>query len=201
MKRLLLILTMLISGVVSSQSFDFNCEIPFPDSFYLLDFESETILEDITDVFFEDYGVSNHNWVLKLSFITEDTDIAGSAQPCWHPDLGVDSPNGAWINIRINTKWWNQFNDLQKLFLMYHELGHDVLFLGHITDRKGEIMTVGGFSFTPDNYPYGDLETFQRARARMFNNYNQIDYECDGNDADPTGKSTGIVQDIFMPIR
>ena len=60
-------------------------------------------------------------------------------------------------------------------------------------------MTAGGFSFTPANYPYGDLETFQRARTRMFNNYNQIDYVCEEDDI--VSKSTGIVQDIFMPIR
>ena len=60
----------LITSVGNAQSFDFDCgPVPLPDSFYLLDFESETILEDIiTDVFFEDYGVSNHNWGLVIKF-------------------------------------------------------------------------------------------------------------------------------------
>ena len=172
MKRLLLILTILISGVVSSQSFNFEC------------YDNTELLE-ITDMFFEDAKLDIEDWDIDVKFYYEEINVGGYAQTY----CGIDK-----TNIFINKYAWDLTftTNVRKLFLMYHELGHGILRLNHVCISK-EIMATGtcGADFTfPSAFPVANMNEFNIAKERMFAGTDQIDL-CNSN------KGSKTIIDIF----
>ena len=197
MKRLLLILTILTSGVVSSQSFNFECPpVSLPASFNSIDFDSKigtvtNTMYQITDMFLEDFGVDKNDYEIEMIFkaYTEENPPAAEGLFC-------GTLNGKhFVQVTINSDLYHHFdNNIKKLFLMYHELGHSLLSYQHVF-FAGEIMTEGyteenGFKF-PTAYPVSSLDIFLRARTRMFNGENQNPYNC------YSSKGSRTIEDIF----
>ena len=173
MKRLLLILTILISGVVSSQSFDFGC------------YDNTELLE-ITATFFEDAKLDIEDWDLDIKFYYQENNVGGYAQTY----CGINK-----TNIFINKHAWDLFftTDVRKLFLLYHELGHGVLRLDHTCISK-EIMASGNpvckdFGF-PSDFPVANMNEFNAAKERMFAGTDQIDLCI-------SSKGSKTITDIF----
>ena len=164
---------MLITSVGNAQSFDFSCEI------------DNTELVELTKEFFaeENYkGDPYYYYGVVLNFYEGgNSGIAGEAQACYNPDAN-------WIIININKYYWDRFSVLQRKFLMYHELGHDVLNYGHL-QTTGEIMTEGGFSW-PSDYPVSSLAVFNAAKDRMFAGTDQVPQDC-------TTSKGGMIKDGF----
>ena len=203
MKRLLLILTMLVSGVVSSQSFDFECApIPFPLSYNDIDFDSESgtvtdTIDQISNLFFEDAGLDKNDYSVEIMYETLTDDLVGGQAFLCAGNLNGKQRVRVWIN---KTTWKNTFNtDLKKIFLMYHELGHAVLRLLH-TCTSQEIM----FTNDPEecgpcpfnncgfaNIPIRSEEEFLESRTRMFEGIGQTYRNCGSN------KGSTIIEDIF----
>ena len=172
MKRLLLILTTLLSGVVSSQSFDFSC------------FDNTELLE-ITNTFFEDAKLDIEDWDVDVKFYYEVNMVGGYAETY----CGIDK-----TNVFINKYIWDKHfdTDLKKYFLIYHELGHGVLKLDHVCINK-DIMATGtcGDNFTfPSAFPVANMNEFNIAKERMFAGTDQIDL-CSSN------KGSKTITDIF----
>jgi len=55
------------------------------------------------------------------------------------------------IIIRVNPKEWSNASNPKRWYIMYHELGHDVLNLQH--GQGGKMM----FSYTENNYTWDDF--------------------------------------------
>ena len=203
MKRLLLILTILISSIVSSQSFDFNCgPIPFPLSYNDIDFDSESgtvtdTIDQIANLFFEDAGLDKNDYYVDIKYIVLADNVGGSAFLCTGTYYGKP-----WIKVSINKNKWSSYfdTDLKKMFLMYHELGHAVLKLLHTCTRDEIMTTEDPNDCTPaclfnncgwDYYPVADEEEFLNARTRMFEGVGQTYKDCS------TLKGSAIIEDIF----
>ena len=197
MKRILLISTILISGIVSSQSFNFECPpLPLPASFNSIDFNSEigTVTDtmyQMTDMFLEDFGADKNDYEIEMIFKAYTEEDAPAAE-----GLFCGFKNGKpLVRVTFNSDLYYYFdNNIKKLFLMYHELGHSFLSYQHVF-FAGEIMTEGGteengFKF-PTAYPVGSLDIFLRARTRMFNGENQNLYNC------YSSKGSRTIEDIF----
>ena len=174
MKRLLLILAMLLSGVVSSQSFHFKC------------YDNTELLE-ITDMFFDDAKLDIEDWDIDVKFYYEEINVGGYAQTY----CGIDK-----TNIFINKYTWDLFftTNVRKLFLLYHELGHGILRLDHTCISK-EIMASGNpvckdFGF-PSDFPVANMNEFNAAKERMFAGTDQIDLPCNSS------KGSKTITDIF----
>ena len=180
MKRLLLILTILISGVVSSQSFDFSCEY------------DNTILLEITDMFFDDAKLDIEDYDVNINFYYEDSGVGGYAQTCF-----VSNPNKT--NIFINKYIWDLHftTDVRKFFVVYHELGHGILKLDHVCINK-DIMATSDpdleickdFRF-PTNFPVANMNEFNIAKERMFAGTEQVSLNCNSS------KGSKTITDIF----
>ena len=177
MKRLLLILITLLSGVVSSQSFNFEC------------YDNTELLE-ITNAFFEDAKLDIEDWDINVKFYYEENNIGGSALTY----CGIDK-----TNIFINKYAWDLHftTDVRKFFLMYHELGHGILRLDHVciskeimatSDPKLEICKDFGF---PSDFPVANMNEFNAAKERMFAGTDQIDLPCNSS------KGSKTITDIF----
>ena len=76
------------------------------------------------------------------------------------------------VLITIRTSFWENAQINQRLWVMYHELGHDVLGLEH-NNNHGDIMQKG-------NSGVRDLsiEFFIEKKNLMFNDINQIYTDC-----------------------
>ena len=72
-----------------------------------------------------DLSNTRHNLRLRPPTYWDDPRIGGTSYYSTRP--GYD------INININV--WNDLNGIQKIQLVYHELGHGLLHAGHICDR------------------------------------------------------------------
>jgi antitoxin component YwqK of YwqJK toxin-antitoxin module len=64
------------------------------------------------------------------------------------------------ITIRVNPKEWSNASNPKRWYIMYHELGHDVLNLKH--GQGGKMM----FNFTEEDYTWDD---FFKDKDYMFN--------------------------------
>ena len=177
MKRLLLILAMLLSGVVSSQSFNFEC------------FDNTELLE-ITDMFFEDAKLDIEAWDITVNFYYEENNVGGSAE--------IYCATSNKTNIFINKYIWDKHFDtnIKKYFLMYHELGHGVLKLDHVCISK-EIMATSALNLEickdfgfPGDFPVANMNEFNIAKERMFAGTDQIDF-CNSS------KGSKTITDIF----
>ena len=176
MKRLLLILTIFISGIVSSQSFDFGC------------YDNTELLE-ITTMFFEDAKLDIDDWDIDVKFYYEEINIGGYAQTY----CGIDK-----TEVFINKYIWDKYftTNVRKLFLIYHELGHGVLELNHVCVSK-EMMATSDpnleickdFRF-PGDFPVANMNEFNIAKERMFAGTDQIDL-CNSS------KGSKTIIDIF----
>ena len=62
-------------------------------------------------------------------------DYRGTSVPNRERPLGTsyDSTNDG-VEIRINSWWWNQLDGIEKVFLVYHELGHAALHQDHVCE-------------------------------------------------------------------
>ena len=98
--------------------------------------------------------------------------VGGSHGACYDNEIHID----------LGTDYWNGsfFQDYQKAWLMYHELGHDVLNLDHVCGEL-EMMHPGlnqegcGTAILSDN----NWEAFHTGRARMISLEGQNIKTCD----------------------
>ena len=169
-------LTILISGIVSSQSFNFGC------------YDNTELLE-ITAMFFDDAKLDIDDWDIDVNFYYEENNVGGRAQTY----CGIDK-----TDILINKYAWDLFftTNVRKFFLMYHELGHGILRLDHVCISK-EIMATSAsnleickdFTF-PSDFPVSNMNEFNAAKERMFAGTEQM-YLCDSS------KGSKTIIDIF----
>ena len=167
---------MLISSVVSSQSFYFKC------------YDNTELLE-ITEMFFSDAKLDIEDYDVSINFYyNPDSNVGGSADFCF-----AENPNKT--IILINKYIWDEHlnTDLKKYFVVYHELGHGILNLAHVCLKK-EIMATGtcegDFSF-PSAFPVANATEFLGAKAKMFAGIYQIYYDCNSN------KGSTLIKDVF----
>ena len=98
--------------------------------------------------------------------------VGGSNGACYDDEIAID----------LGTDYWNRsfFQDWEKAWLMYHELGHDVLNLDHVCGSL-EMMHPGPgtdgcyVSIDSDN----DWEAFHIGRARMISLEGQSIKTCE----------------------
>ena len=178
--------------------FDFgviNCNIDFD--------AAKTELEEIVELFFEELDYFNSEAALASGFYNPYSDVSSSSY-----NVTIDtfpftygavadvskSQNGSVTNvvININEEKYHELNAdeyypnddvralayLKKRMLIYHELGHAVLGLGHPCNTEKDIMntsqclrnpgTIYYLSF-PDDFPVENITTFENAVKRMFN--------------------------------
>ena len=83
--------------------------------------------------------------------------------------------NDSRIDIRVTKQYWENYTDVQRLYLMYHELGHDVHRYEHVTVDPIEIMwpSITG--------PLTTLNDFIAAKDRfIMRTFEDINYiQCD----------------------
>ena len=207
MKNLILTLVILLGGVTHAQTFDFDCLSSTTTSttstgstgsaltgsmWSNIDFDSDNVIEDIltplvsiflsdasmNDVCLEDAYGMNINF---YPFTSADPTLSNSAVAGY----ATLSENNT-INLNINeTIWDGEFYEgfeIRKIGLIYHELGHAVLGLGH-NCTTGDIMhpgtqqgcrtpvsdnTTQGAPNYWSNFPTNNLEKFEANVLIMF---------------------------------
>ena len=216
MKKLILILVMLLTGVANAQDcnpeIQDGCDVFEPEAIEFdfgeincnIDFEAvKTELNDIVTLFFEELEYFNYEASLASGFYNPYSDVSSSSY-----NVTIDSfpftygaaadvstsQNGdiTDITININEEKYHELNAdeyypngdlralayLKKRLLIYHELGHSVLGLGHPCDNQiEEIMKTSQCFRTntsehkisfPDDFPVANITPFENAVNRMF---------------------------------
>jgi len=97
--------------------------------------------------------------------IPKDIEISSTFEILGNNTLGVSlGKNTKNIIIKINPEKWSRSSLVKKWYLIYHELGHDVLNFDH--GEGGKMM----FTFSDREYVWGE---FFEDKDYMFNNYIQ----------------------------
>jgi len=86
--------------------------------------------------------------------------------------VSTERNNDSVINLKIDPENWSKSSLQKKWYLLYHELGHDVLNLGH--GEGGKMM----FNFIDRDYEW---EEFVTDKNYMFNYFKQETYKAGGN--------------------
>ena len=178
--------------------FDFN-----PDN-CVVDFEAvKTELNDIVTLFFTELDDYNYQAANAVGFYNPYSNVSSSSYNVTIETYSFDygaaadvsaSQNGSITDVTINInedKWYELSEDeyypnndvralayLKKRMLIYHELGHAVLGLGHPCDNQiEEIMKTSQCFRTntsehhisfPDDFPVANITPFENAVNRMF---------------------------------
>jgi antitoxin component YwqK of YwqJK toxin-antitoxin module len=105
-------------------------------------------LEPMVKLFLKDCELNN----IKLS---SDYKITSTFEPLDDGVLALSSGifNDEEIIIKVNPKDWSKASDPKRWYILYHELGHDVLNLQH--GQGGKMM----FNFTENDYTWKDFFT------------------------------------------
>ncbi len=80
---------------------------------------------------------SQLNTTVSLAFIVpSEAEITSGVTPD-HAGYSTYSGycNSSQVNIRVIKDYWDDYTEVQRLWLMYHEFGHDVYKYEHSTDR------------------------------------------------------------------
>ena len=110
------------------------------------------------DVFLVDCklnGIKLQNNVIDVKFESLDDNTIG---------LSYAMNNDKLIKIRIDPQAWSESSAPKKWYLLYHELGHDVLNLEH--GNGGKMM----FNFADRGYSWSE---FWEDKNYMLNNYSK----------------------------
>ena len=175
-------------------------------AFYNIDFENNNLGDsfiEIATAFLNDTANSDfhmeeyYSWSFNFyPFLDSNGDLdmsaAASAAPC----------EGSNIEVNINENTWDTYFKTypSKFFLIYHELGHAILNLGHdcrtnATMHPGTQQGCGTHVSDDDhNGPTNNMTTFLNGKDQMFSDPNlNSKYNCDVY----TGKRSRIITDIF----
>ena len=123
-------------------------------------------------------GADTPTWpdVQAIAALVQDTDLLAGVGP---DHAGYSTwfgyCNDSRIDIRVTKQYWENYTDVQRLYLMYHELGHDVHRYEHVTVDPIEIMwpSIAG--------PLTTLNDFIAAKDRfIMRTFEDINYiQCD----------------------
>ena len=172
-------------------------------AFYNIDFENNNLGDSFVELataFLNDTAANSdfpmedhYSWSFNFyPFLNSDGSLnmssAGSASPC----------EGSNIEVNINENTWDTYFKTypSKFFLIYHELGHAVLNLGHDC-RTNSTMHPGtqqgcGTHVSDDDWngPTNNMTTFLNGKDQMFSDpYLNSQYNCDNS----AGKSSKII--------
>ena len=167
-----------ISGANNNYKISRSIKVKLDEKFYdftlskivLLEEDSYTVgaydLKDVStydlakmiDVFLVDCklnGIKLQNNVIDVKFESLDDNTIG---------LSYAMNNDTLIKIRIDPQAWSESSTPKKWYLLYHELGHDVLNLEH--GNGGKMM----FNFADRGYSWSE---FWEDKNYMINNYSK----------------------------
>ena len=102
-------------------------------------------LKEMIKIFLEDcknHGININEQIIKSEFKTLDKGILG---------LSYGKDNDKLIDIKVDPEQWSNASKPKKWYLIYHELGHDVLNLNH--GEGGKMM----FNFSDKTYSWKDF--------------------------------------------
>jgi len=124
-------------------------------------------LKAMVNYFIDDCKKNNINLPFTNNIIIEFIELGGNV-------IGVSTErnNDSVINLKIDPENWSKSSLQKKWYLLYHELGHDVLNLGH--GEGGKMM----FNFIDRDYEW---EEFVTDKNYMFNYFKQETYKAGGN--------------------
>lgn len=111
-------------------------------------------LKEMIKIFLEDcknHGININEQIIKSEFKTLDKGVLG---------LSYGKDNDELIDIKVDPEQWSNASNPKKWYLIYHELGHDVLNLKH--GEGGKMM----FNFSDKSYSWKD---FLNEKEYMFN--------------------------------
>lgn len=112
------------------------------------------------------------NTTVNLSFVTlTDEEFASGVSPD-HAGYSTYAGycNSSKVNIGVIKDYWEDYNEIQQLWLIYHEFGHDVYKYEHSTQRS-DIMY--------PSVPRSDvsLNDFIKAKTKLFSrNFEGVSY-------------------------
>ncbi len=164
MKKLLFVLFIAIQA--QAQSFDFSCSVSFDN--LTLDSTPDEYLSIFLDDLYYTTGEDYRDMNAYVGFTWPWPIPPGTRIPRgWA--AGVCDDNN--IRVYLDEAYWNsKTNIVLRLFIIYHEIGHDLLNLKHIGGN--EIMN-GGLYTT-----WTDMNAFLLAKDRMFKGTNQVYWDC-----------------------
>ena len=114
-------------------------------------------IESMIDVFLKDCEISR----LKINKIEK---IKGTFEPLKDNTIALSyGINNSNIILKVDPEKWVKSSTVKKWYILYHELGHDVLNLEH--GQGGRMM----FNFPTSEYSWID---FFKDRNNMFEIYN-----------------------------
>ena len=123
----------------------FKCNV----SFFCVQFEVETFLFDL-----ENRGINvNPNQIINATFENLEGDVFGQS---------FAMNNDSEITIKIDPEKWSDASPPKRWYLLYHELGHDVLNLSH--GNGGKMM----FPFIDKGYSWDE---FWQDKEYMLNTF------------------------------
>ena len=196
-----IIFALLWCYAIQAQTFDFNCEVDYtlPSDYSHITLETPAweylrkFSDDLIRTTGEDFS-SRLNVEIERT-ITDGNDYY-EIHGAYDTVILMRYSNGnqyAQANgvgdqtyLIINSRLWPTLNRIQRLWLMYHELGHEVLNLGHtfftttieevdgslqaVPDRDIFIMDSGNLQFIVNT----DIEYFINAKDLMFKRINTV---------------------------
>ena len=131
------------------------------------------------DIFVEDAkcSMSNNpdydklNSVVNVFYEYESAALTASGEVLGYGAYAASSCNDEVVRVGISFRYWNDINIWQKLGLMYHEFGHDVLRYAHSTSSDDIMHPSSPFANTYNGF----IESKDRFFKKRFEGINYID--------------------------
>ena len=131
------------------------------------------------DIFVEDAkcSMSNNpdydklNSVVNVFYEYESAALTASGEVLGYGAYAASSCNDEVVRVGISFRYWNDINIWQKLGLMYHEFGHDVLRYAHSTSSDDIMHPSSPFANTYNGF----IESKNRFFDKKFDGLNYID--------------------------
>lgn len=114
----------------------------------------------------------------------------------WYSGASLNSCDDG-FRLEIQEHFWNNANDLKKKYVIYHELGHALLNLGHVCNLTGNtgikyvqtevdmmftgaecVSKLAGWQKYAPQYAYTHEDRFDIAKERMFSMTDQNSLNC-----------------------
>ena len=188
MKKLLIAL--LCSFTIHAQTFEFDCRdnytLPIDYSHITLNTHVFEYIELFADDLRETTGRNFDTGLNRLSIVRDTYSVYGnpSVQVALVDGLSdIGSTDKICIDdvvyIIIRRSFWENASIVQRLWIVYHELGHDILNLLHVSNPNNgykDIMQQGNSAV--QGLP---LAFFIEQKNRMFNDIGQVHADCELN--------------------
>lgn len=136
----LLILVLLLFILVINT----NSNYPFRDNIYEeVNYEISEGLEIYIDKFYRDLGNFGHYPTRPQNFKVVFSDLDSNKETSHVHGVSLGKDNDNKVEIYINRRSWDSFSKSKRYYIIYHELGHDILNLQDLNDDEmnyGKIM-------------------------------------------------------------